>query len=97
MDRHSVTPCIQLEINFFFSETLQAFDSTLVEYRSIVGRNYLGRKRQMRICMLIGNKDGICGYGIFKTAKQGMASLMLKKSVNKAGYRVCYFDRYVIK
>ena len=51
----------------------------------------------MRICMLIGNKDGICGYGIFKTAKQGMASLMLKKSVNKAGYRVCYFDRYVIK
>ena len=53
----------------------------------------VGRVRNLRFIMITGNRDGLCGYSVTR-AQFGTGSAGFRRAVNKAGYRVCYFDRY---
>ena len=55
-----------------------------------------GRVRFVRILMVTGNRDGLCGYTLLK-APFGTGIRALRRSVNRAGNRVCFIDRYDIQ
>ncbi len=53
----------------------------------------IGRLRTFRTLMLVGNKNGMCGYNLSRV-KHGVGSKTYLKAMNKAGLRMMYFDRY---
>lgn len=52
-----------------------------------------GRIRNLRTVMLTGNSDGLCGFSVC-LAKFGSGSQAFKRATNRAGFRLCHFDRY---
>ena len=70
------------------------FESCLIEHRGTMNMTSLfGRVRFVRILMVTGNRDGLCGYTLLK-APFGTGIRALRRAVNRAGNRVCFIDRY---
>ena len=71
------------------------FESCLIEHRGTMNMTSLfGRVRFVRILMVTGNRDGLCGYTLLK-APFGTGIRALRRAVNRAGNRVCFIDRYI--
>ena len=70
------------------------FDSILIETRVLVPMTSLfGRTRKTRLCMITGNRNGLLGYTVMQ-ARFGGGGRTYQRALNRAGKRVCFFDRY---
>ena len=73
-------------------DVFEGFDTKVLEVKSVFNMTgNLGRKRQISIFVVTGNKEGLAGFGLGKSLDGKSA---LKTAKNRAGQRLMYIERY---
>jgi len=68
------------------------FDTRIIDYKMVlVNKSILGKKKQAQSFVVTGNKDGIIGYGLGKSALTGGAMRLAK---SHASHRLLHIERY---
>lgn len=73
-------------------DTFEGFETKVLELKTVFNMTgNMGRKRQLSVFVVSGNKEGLAGFGLGK-ALDGKAAV--KSAKNRAGQRLMYIERY---